>query len=469
MLAAVLVGTGACATQDEDALRADEPTPDTTVPPPRASSDGMELLWSVEDVRFVSFPQRAWGRAGEEIVVTMGVSDGDLLLLAYSAETGEELWRRATTGSWLPPGINLDPVVDGNVVFHVVDGVGGHSVEAFDARSGDVVWTSRQSAEGFGDYLRYCEHMDLNLCITTVDGQLWELDVDDGQVTEVGPEDVELASFGRPRAQGAEGRYLAAGLYELEDGDVARVDEGVVIWRRSPSELFGGSDVTLDNGWTFIPVDDLVLAHIGPAMDLADDGDIPFPADQVAGIDWETGETRWLGAGDLLCGPLYDLLGDGYEYPPWIRCAATGTVRVEDEWPAEWGVETSRIDGFDAVTGKATWSVDMGAASALWDPLASLVRLDATTFALRRDDGTLLVVDVSDGSSPEVDDDDVGWCFIENEYDDQELVRTGANFTNPCSLDGERQNVPVKADNGVGVTVDGVFVWMDELGLHGAR
>jgi hypothetical protein len=85
-----------------------------------------------------------------------------------------------------------------------------------------------------------------------------------------------------------------------------------------------------------------------------------------------------------------------------------------------------------------------------------------------------VAVDVSDGTILDVTPEDVGWCIGFNEYPyDYDTpgydFRVGDSFHNPCSLDGARQEVPAEVDEDMGIVVGDVFVWMDEVGLHGAR
>jgi len=460
VVAVALLASAGCATEREGTL-AD--------PPPRPEAEAaaaVELLWSVEDVQFVSSLQTGWV-AGQQVVVTMGIDGGELVLVAYS-ESGEELWRHPTTGSGLARWVALEPVVDGDRAYHVAGGPGGDHVEAVDIPSGDVVWSSEPAPNGFADQLRYCNRSQNFVCITADGDGPWQVDIDTGQVGAVtDPLGAELTGVRRLLLHVGDGSYMNTDLYELDDGDVALVAGGQTYWERSPSDLFGGAAVAPDVGWHLVVSEDVVVADLGPAADTPP-GAIALPADQVAGIDLATGDTLWIEPGLLHCGALSGLLGDSFGVP-WTRCVTAGAVRLGARRSATTAIGTSAIEGFDPATGTTSWRVDTGAASDLWTAEEEVVRVDATTLALRRDDDSLLVVDVRDGSTPEVADDARGWCISSNEYDDGETTRVGAPLVNPCDLEGEPQEVPQAADAAMGVDLGGVFVWMDQTGLHGAR
>src|SRR5690242_8666677 len=92
--------------------------------------------WRVSFGRGVSYPVIADGRvfvsAGQQ---TDGGPNGETMR-ALDLRTGAELWRANV------PGPNWDglEVYDGGRVF---EGVGDGSVRAFDAATGNLVWTSR--------------------------------------------------------------------------------------------------------------------------------------------------------------------------------------------------------------------------------------------------------------------------------------------------------------------------------------
>lgn len=463
---------GACATPT-DALSEQASTPEREfVNEARAP---MDLAWSTEGVHFATRPQAVLGR---DLVVALAVDGDGLALAAYDSASGDELWRRPSTASYVTLGVAFTPLVDGGTVVHLAqhpEGL-GDVVEAVDAVTGEVEWTSPPASEGFSDQPRPCgfDARD-GICVTAEGtgehaGQ-WQLDPDTGGLTRAGPPIETLVRVpAAPEQAPIDGRYLGAGLFDLtESGEIALVLDGEIVWQRPPSELFGGADVSPDYGWLFRPTrEGVIVGTLGPVVDFPPDGDRQFVEVQTAGIDGVTGATRWLQPGDQGCGRLVSLrlvVGDG---PPWLLCEWDASAHFEDDVAQSYDVESGAMRGFDPASGTATWTVDLGRTSAMFDPAGHLVRLGRTTFAATRDDGSLLGVDVETGEELAVDGDDVGWCFAANLYGYQGFERVGEDLTEPCSVGGEAQPTPLRADDAIGALAGGVFVWMDDAGLHGA-
>ena len=438
----------------------------------------MDLVWSTDGVRFATGPQAVLGR---DLVVALAVDGDGLALVAYDSATGDERWRRPSTASYVTRGVTLTPLIDGGTVVHVAqdpEGL-GDVVEAVDAVTGEVEWASPPASEGFSDPPRLCtgEARD-GICVTAGGagehaGQ-WKLDHDTGELTRPGPPIETLvrtaSSASSPGQSAIDGRYLGLGLYELSDsGEIALIVDGEILWQRPPSELFGGADVSPDFGWTLYPTGDgLIVGTLGAVVDLPQDGERELADAQTAGIDAITGTTRWLEPGWQGCGRLASLRLTVDGVPPWVRCDWDASAWFEDDRPQSYTVERSVMYGFDPANGAASWTVDLGRTSALLDPEGFVVRLDRTAFAVTRDDGSLVGVDVGTGEELAVDDHDVGWCFETNFYPYQDADRVGADLAHPCNLAGEAQPAPLRSDDAVGVLSGGVFVWMDGSGLHGA-
>jgi len=463
----------ACAGQNDDALERSERTTTTTAASSR-SAKAMKVVWSVKG-RYATGPLAL---REDDVVVALLAENGGLALVGYEGATGDELWRRASTASDVTRGVELWPLVAERTVVHLApseeDG-GGDVVEAVDAVTGKVAWTSEASPEGFDSPPTFCTYpRNLDVCITA-DGTgdragPWELDFGTGELTL--PGDRIEAFRSQPEDEPIAGRALGANLYEMDDdGDIAYIVDGKVKWRRAPRDLFGGADVSVSSGWAFAAVgDDYIVGSLGIAGKQSE-GPHEMTTLQTAGIDAASGETRWLEDGTFGCGRvtrLRLLVDDDW---PRIRCIWHGTADFGDPDHPEIEVEDSRIEGFDPETGKTTWTVEMGAADPLLELGGVLVRIDATRFAAKRDDGSVVGVDVAAGKALDVGPEDLGWCFEENwyPYGAPDETRLGGYFTQPCSLDGEDRPAPAKPDRGAGALTGDVFVWMDADGLHGAR
>ena len=444
-------GAGSGAGSDETAAATT-----TTTGPPRP----MEVLWSTRDVHFASRPVLSGG-----LLVAYVATGTAMELAAFDPATGAEVWRRATTPSLITAGVGIPVVADDRLVFHLTPrGDAAAAVEAVDAATGEPAWITDASADGFGDVLEFCLDSPQQLCVTALDtepGTLWRLDAANGAVT---------------RTAGFPGRELAAGLYDLRDGDdeqVAGVAAGEITWQRPPSELFQGHDVTSDHGWHWQDHDGLLVGWLGTRQEWPEDGELAFVPQHMAGVDAATGETRWVAEGAPSCGSrLWGLTLRVNELEPSIRCRMAGSYHLAGGRVDRTVVTDAVMEGFDPATGEATWTVPLGAASALSDDVHPLVRLGPTRFALTRDDGSRVAVDVVSGTAEDVAADVVGWCVSENRFDlggGTDSLRLGQDFTTPCRVDGTPLPAPVAPDEALGPVVDDRFAWVDAGGLHVAR
>jgi outer membrane protein assembly factor BamB len=438
---------------------------EATTPAPAASGEPMELLWSTPQLHAVNRPKLVGGRVVAHVV------EGDgLALVAFDPRSGAEVWRRPSTASWITPGVAFTVLADDQRLFHLVPGPNGSaSVEALDAASGQVVWTSSPALLGFRDPLDFCEDDESTLCISSVDtpGQpvRWRIDPTTGEHI------VRVA---------AGGRELGSGVYDLYDnGDIALVRDDEVVWQRSPSELFEGHDVNPDNGWLWRPADDgdVLVGWLGAPAEWPEEGQAgqtTLVPQYTAGIDAATGRTLWVAEGDPCTPRLIRLVYDeDEEVGPWVRCTSTGTVSLDAEGIVDADVDVV-VEGFDPATGEARWTQRFEGVPSLWVDTEPMVRLGPTTAAFARADGTLLALDMASGETTEPESDQVGWCFEHNVYegvepDGERNQRVGQDFAAPCDASGAPAPAPSHPDEGVGVVADGTFVWMDAAGLHAAR
>jgi PQQ-like domain len=435
---------------------------------PARAPGSMELVWSTPPTHVVSEPILAGGNVVAHVV------DGDgLALVGYDPASGEEVWRRPSTASQIPTGVVMSVVSDGDRVFHLSPQPGDSAtVEAVDAATGDLRWRTESSPGGFGDPVDFCAEDSLCVSALSAGGvyQRWSIDAATGEIAGVAG---YMPPGVRARAQPIEGRSLGYGLVDLYPSrDIARVIDGRIIWRRAPSDLFGGHDVSSDFGWSWRATDDLLIGSLGTAVPAPEFGSAEAVPQYTAGIDASSGVTLWVAEGDPQCGDRLnelDLRVNGAQ--PWLRCRITGTLDWEDS--AVTGAEVDAvIEGFDPSNGEATWTAELRGASGLYVDAQPLVRFGRASFALTLDDGSLHALDVSTGQTIDVDPDTVGWCFTDNTYQQAEgpdPSRVGVQFTTPCDVTGERHQTPAEPDEAVGIQADGIFVWVDADGLHGAR
>lgn len=426
----------------------------------------MELLWSTPELHAVSRPKLIGGR-----VVTHVVDGDGLALVAFDPASGAEAWRRTSTASWITPGVAFPVTANDQHVFHLVPGPDGSaSVEAVDPATGNPVWTTSPAVVGFSDPLDFCDDDESTLCISSVDlsgrAVRWRIDPATG-------DHVVRMSAG--------GRELGAGLFDLsETGDIALVRDNEVVWQRSPSELFEGRAVSPDNGWLWRPADDgaVLVGWLGSPMEWPDEGQagqVTLVPQYSAGIDAETGRTLWVAEGDLCAPRLAALVLDpDMEAGPWVRCTTTGNVSFDGETTITGADIDVVVEGFDPVSGEATWAQRIEGAAPFWVDTEPMVRLGPTTVAFTRDDGTLMALDTATGDTTEPDPAQVGWCSQYNFYEGvdpsgERTDRVGQELIAPCDATGAPAPAPSTPDEGVGVVAGDAFVWMDASGLHAAR
>ena len=504
-LTAVLVVAAlsvACSDNGEDGATQESDT---------APAEPLELLWSVDDVHVVSHPVAAGGAA-----VVVVAEEGELFLTGYDPATGEERWRTPSAAVPVSPDVfpglgdvPIDPLVVDETLVHLVRGAapGRVRVEAVDAGTGETVWRSAES-ERMIAWMGLCDAGERLVCAVTAspsppgagvpgadtDGQtltptFWAVDVTDGTTDEeltglpvrgdnpwnsLRNADVTMASIRGP------------GLAE-EQRVVATT--GGVLWTRSWQELFGDQPFDLEDGsesrvyWS--ELDGLLVGMVdvsGGAHQRAD-GTSELVRWVTSGVDPDSGETRWTASGGGFCGGVYQLLLDVEgpntavrETDTIVRCEGVGTVERADGRPRDYEMDVT-ISQVDVRSGETNWSVDLPGFD-YYIGESPLVRLDPTTFAGQLDDGSRFALNLTTGELRDAEADEVGWCFSDNEYryaggqatdDVEEPMLPGARVTNPCTLEGTRQPTPAAIDEGVGAVVDGVFVWMDETGLHAAE
>lgn len=308
------------------------------------------------------------------------------------------------------------------------------------------------------------------LCVSVTRREEWRIDRSRGSVDVESTEDAteELGAL----------RPLGHGLYDMSDRSVARIVDEEQLWRRTPSDMFSGANVSPDYGWSWQESDNLLVGWFGTVVPLetfTTDGVHEIAPAHLAGIDAQTGQTVWTAPGDPNCFGLFPDTHSNPEAEQWVRCVTSGTRTVQNEQTVD-AAATITVEGFVPATGQSTWTVTLPAASArILTHDYPIVQLDDSVVVVPDDDGHM-ALDLTNGELTELEPDAVGWCSQFSEYDYTEDgeqaaersggTRPGADFVYPCSPTGTAIDLPQNLIDGVGVTVGEVFVWYDADGIH---
>lgn len=467
---------------------------------------------------------------------------GLALLLAACSSGGDDEAEGTTTTTaatedeavaWVRE--DLDPVteahvVDGTVLVLVAEG-GGMQLVGLDPATGETRWSDEASpgyappgtSVGFSEigddgvaYLRPAGGdllAELVLADAATGQQRWTSDplefigppgaCDDGEdvcgLADIGAGTQLVRFLGegvvRPEPFPTGARGLGTDLLELGTRDpevLAGYADGEVRWRTPLAEVFGDGYST-DYGWMFATYEDgSVVGTVGQDVPLV----LPVIVDEgryvTAGIGAADGRPRWRDVGtSFTChSRLVVLMGEGGTHEdaegwrPWpVRCRTVGTVTFES-LDADGVPEIERVvaEGFDPATGETTWSVELDP-SILTDedvdrrpPLAGEQGLVVPGL-----DGPV-VLDVQDGTTEPLGDDDVLWCRTEATFEIDEAwisgepeaepitERRGGVLAEPCRADGSAvRGAPAAFPSSIAAPAGDVTVVSTPGGVVGYR
>lgn len=449
----------------------------TSTPASAAASPAaprVQQAWVREGVRSVTRPIETHGR-----LLMYEVRAGGLFLIALDPRSGKTLWEREATDSGITGGVAFSvTAVDDKVFYlrHVERGLA--QLVAVDVRHGSERWATT-TAPGWLDMPVLCEDDRVHLCAGAfVDGErtLVRVRVDDGRLTRVG-------------AGKQLGRSLGVGLRDTggSSADVlARTTaDGTVAWSRPAAELFGGHDVTSEQGWYFGRTDTLYVGHLGRRQpQQSHESTSHRLGDHVmAGFERATGQPRWAepdtsyrcsGSIDAHLDPE-EAADDAARQPgPFFRCRYTGTVSRVDAERIYSDDMRATIEGFDPATGRTTWSVDVGGVPALAGGEPAPMGLSDGRVVLPTLDGGAIALDLMTGQTEDVAPDLRGWCAIPNDYETDDQVafnneRVGQDWLVPCRADGQLTQTPLELDGRYGTRFDDLLVWADDQGVRAVR
>jgi hypothetical protein len=270
----------------------------------------------------------------------------------------------------------------------------------------------------------------------------------------------------RPLAAAQVFRQLSDGLRDDGKRFVAVNQAGKQVWSRTYRDVFG-ADVAPDFGWDIQLQQGRYVGSLGyrdvsgakGSVDLRKTGD-------TAGFSARTGETLWVKHGATVqCGPLRFLI----DHP--MRCSYKGSIVTRNGDDDYKNLEVT-VEGFNVVTGKATWTWKAGDVPALYDGGPGVTRVGTAQYAVKTAQGTT-ILDADEGpvgTAPAGGLD--GWCdgttTAEPRADRQIAAFGEQGYTTsgwyPCRTNGQELKQPPSTASFAVSVVAGIAVWTDQDG-----
>jgi hypothetical protein len=234
-----------------------------------------------------------------------------------------------------------------------------------------------------------------------------------------------------------------------EDIDVARYDEGELVWQETVDDLFGVERTSPADGIDFVEVGDLVLIQgYQPFLETIEAGQphtlsIDFVDSRtLVAVDRATGEVAWrLPGGDMLCHAVHEreIAADATTIPVCVATGGSFAYDVDSGAMVDQEELTTSIAELTLADGELGWEVEgAGVVS-----IAHTSRLLDLTYAARgelavvddQDAEQTLLLDLADGETFPMPEDGAGFV-CKAERDDVDLEFEGSVFTggaNPIS------------------------------------
>jgi outer membrane protein assembly factor BamB len=444
--------------------------------------------WARRDLRPVTQP------APVGSVFVMDIAHGaGLEVTALNAATGATVWSAPATTSDIAPGVAPAPVIAGaNVIFLGRDDDGDAVLTAADAQTGQLVWQAQPGF--FADQPAICSDDAMAVCIS---GGLSFLD-------DARPLRFDAAT-GRPkpapRVGGPGPRELGDGLFDTGARNPERlvaIRAGKVAWSRPLARIFPLSGATSDYGWNFARFErrGLFVGSVG-AKPRKSHGRLTFTLSHsdVVGFRIADGVVRWRAHGTYYC-LLLPCPGEsqsGYRVAGVPEPEATVGLRLVERGTATYSTADPNpratiskdtdavLEGFSPATGRARWRFDAGRDLGLIQASANPPQTGAQTIVLRGASGRLVELDLASGARRPVPAGAPAWCRKVVTYHQDAGYDLGDRVTHtyigqyglrPCAAGSQRPlAVPAAVPSfvaGIGATNAGLVAWSDTKGVFAA-
>jgi outer membrane protein assembly factor BamB len=445
VVSAVALVVGACSEHDFEF-----PTAPSGPPSDQIEASTIEPAWSRPLRRLASAPVAVGGRA-----VVYAAGRGRLSLLVVDPDTGAVVARRPSSSSYVTPGVPMEVVARGGLVYHYrpTNRPQLARLEVYDVRRDRVV--GRSAPAYFWSLPTGCRRPDGgSVCVAAGE-------TNPASVYRVDPSTAE------PRIVVPDaGRSLGAGLYDASDTiSLVRADHRA--WQRSAPAMLGGRPVTPSEGWDWERQGSFLIGSFGAVERRTGGGRLDRPG-HIARVDPRTGRTLWVRPGTAYC--ELDLMEAAVDGPRrWFRCATSGRLGPPRH---DRSARRTTITRFDPTTGEPLWSTPPARWDAVHD-VSTWVKLSDSLVASRRG-GVLVTLDVDSGQVTRADPNAIGWCAQQRVYRDRDSAarpptRVAGGLASPCRADGTPVTSPDFLDPVFGVRLGATFVWASTTGLHAVR
>jgi len=393
------------------------------------------------------------------LVIT--VASSHLQLKGIDPETGAVKWTVPYSASYITPGVTVLPVAIDGVALALVPGSNPASpvvtLRGVSVMTGKTVWSGPKVLAI--DVPTPCPGSK-NFCID-----------ESPAAGSVGLAVLNPRSGKRLKFISGLERLMMPGLYQstATTPTLKAIDSsGKVVWTRTVSSLFGGTNYNPDGGWDFLAEGRLDVGSVGDiGSPSTPPPSVPLGALRTIGVSPTTGAVRWSDPGE------FDCMGS-VSMSTVVLCKYSGTAHYHGTKLSLAGVGLS-LEGLNTATGAITWS----------RKVSDVAQLTYGT-SLRMSDGqhlfvTLIgghkgILDLKTGVFHAVRSSTVLWCQSFNAYSVVAVVDDpahgkkvgtfrylGCTPTSPSS-----SSIPPVGSKVFGVEAGGRFVWPSPHGLEAA-
>jgi hypothetical protein len=427
-----------------------------------ALNSGSPGGWKNQSLHVVGSPVVS----GQVAVVLNVTPTHELAISGVQPSNGSVVWSHPFSASEITPGVAFTPVAIGNTVLALAPAAGSTNplvnVEGVESSTGKVLWTIPQQLV-LSDAPVVCaagRYFCLPVFISSTATALVAVDPSTGSPagSVQGPD--------RNMAVAPPGAMNDSALWETSDSAPTFVQTsatGQKAWTESVASLFGGNQYNPNYGWDFLVKGPLDIGSVGvaPSGNTEQMGNY-----KTVGISTSSGSVEWSVPGYYLCGGGLQFLTSD------LVCRYTGSAHSTGSSVTMSGV-TLTLDGLNASLGATTWSEQVLNAQAL--SLGTNVAFtDGTHVVVQLPSSRRVVLNVENGSSSPVSDNEVFWCEQLPFYKVSTAQGASVNGTRAsepvfraCSASGAPvSGQPPTAPSTVGLNLDGKFIWPTATGLQ---
>ncbi|HUY64078.1 MAG TPA: PQQ-binding-like beta-propeller repeat protein, partial [Acidimicrobiales bacterium] len=375
---------------------------------------------------------------------------------AVDPRAGTVAWQVPFSPSAISPGVTITPLTSGNVVIDMAPASGPTAspvtIEGIDITTGKALWATTSPAT-VTDAPELCTEKNV-FCVNEAgagsSGTVVALVPTTGRV---------LGTVAGPY------RQMTTNLYETGSTPPAfeqLTAGGVPAWTAQVSTLFGGTQYSPQYGWNFVTAGSLDVGTVGVAPNGNSE---PLGSYKTIGVRAADGTVQWTTSGSYQCFGVLQLA------VPFV-CRYSGTGTYSGGTLSTSGVGLT-LSGIDTASGSLTWSRSLSSAQAVTTGNAVPIA-DASHIVVPVAGGGDELLDLLTGSVTAVPASEIMWCGQSQPVTVTASAAALSNgqrsasttFTSCSGAGAPVSGTPSHAVPGVGVSVDGLFVWASPNGLQ---